>query len=272
MVCSVGGAVAALSTSARWFTTSAMISWRLSTTTYFVPPTSEMTVSGLASTRSMRSGLSAKTLPLRRVTMIMAMSIRGCVARCRSVTSASSYRQARRGPEERGPGAATRARARARDRMAGPGTGASRARVARRGSPLEVDEVLEDLVGRGHDLASSPGSPRWAMMRLVNSWARSTLLISSEPLDMRPRPPCTGHTDRADAGVGRRPVERAARLLQARRVVECGERDLAERLLDPVGEHPDERAVRREGEGLQRRPSRRRPARRHRRCPERRTG
>src|SRR4051812_20507556 len=50
------------------------ISWRtsstLSRTTYFVPSTRKATVSGWASTRSMRSGLSAKPSPFRRVTRI----------------------------------------------------------------------------------------------------------------------------------------------------------------------------------------------------------
>src|SRR6476661_8607971 len=56
-----------------------------STTTYFVPPTREITVSGVDSIRSMRSGLSAKALPLWRVTMIMAMSVRGCSSNAVSI-------------------------------------------------------------------------------------------------------------------------------------------------------------------------------------------
>ena len=92
------GTAATLSTSARWAVTASMICASGSTTTYFVPPTREMTVSGLASTRSMRSGLSAKTLPLWRVTMIMAMSVRGCSSKAASIRDFRSLPIGRPGP------------------------------------------------------------------------------------------------------------------------------------------------------------------------------
>src|SRR4051795_3115925 len=55
---------------ARYSRISCSTSSTVSLTTYFVPSTRKATVSGWASTRSMRSGLSANASPFRRVTRI----------------------------------------------------------------------------------------------------------------------------------------------------------------------------------------------------------
>ena len=119
-------------------------------------------MSGVDSTRSMRSGLSAKALPLWRVTMIMAMSVRGCSSNAVSIRDVRTVLidragllrfTARNGPATGEPGQVTKPA-----RQHGPGLLCGRAPPPRRGaalvgqrdyvaSPLEVDQVLEDLVG-----------------------------------------------------------------------------------------------------------------------------
>src|SRR4051794_5581857 len=122
--------------------------------TYLVPSTSVMTVSGVQSARSMRSGLRANTAPLRRVTRIK-----------KSVPVASSGWGSRPwlsvichfGPS---PVADERASValrvgRGRD-TAKPGRAVGPSRLHAGVcylSALEVHELLEDLVGGGDDPA-----------------------------------------------------------------------------------------------------------------------
>ena len=84
--------------------------------------------------------------------------------------------------------------------------------------------------------------PRWATTRLVNSWPRSTLDISSAWPWRKPRPVRPGAQVRL-ARVDRDAVHRLAGLLQARRVVEVRQGELCQGLLQAVGEHADDHAV-----------------------------
>ena len=93
--------------------------------------------------------------------------------------------------------------------------------------------------------------PRWATIRLVNSWARSTLDISR-----RRSAACRGRRRRprrsGRAGVDGGAVHRVADLLQAGRVVEVGQGELASGCLRPLEKTPTSVPSRRDGERLQR--------------------
>ena len=85
--------------------------------------------------------------------------------------------------------------------------------------------------------------PRWATIRLVNSWARSTLRHLEGAARERAAAALAGDADLGRARVGGAGVERAAGLLQTGRVGERRQRDLAERLARAVGEHAGDQAA-----------------------------
>src|SRR4051794_1205950 len=132
------------------------ISWSTSSTvsltTYLVPSTRKATVSGWPSTRSMRSGLSANRSPLRRVTRITGRSF-GSVGWKTPMAGAGAtlLSSARRGRPlsrtARSPRQADRA-------VPHPGEEPRRRRVPPSAALLlHVDQLVEDLVGRGDHLA-----------------------------------------------------------------------------------------------------------------------
>src|SRR4051812_8696489 len=179
-----------------------MISESGSTTTYFVPPTREMTVSGVASTRSMRSGLSAKTLPLWRVTMIMAMSVRGCSSK------AASIRDLRRPPIGR-PDSMLRVDAPVRGatrRVSGP-VAAPYGVLAGRGSrPGDESEVVRPTYRAGGTntevgTMDDETDPRSARARLVNSVVLGVLQQLSEA-SQRPAAGARPHAGDVVLGLG----------------------------------------------------------------------
>src|SRR5437763_12252665 len=106
---------------------------------------------------------------------------------------------------------------------------------------LEVDEVLQELVGCGDD----PG------VGLEATLGHDHLGELLAEVDVRhfdraggQQAPAVG-AGRAQLGqtrVDRLPVERAADLLEAHRVVERGHRDLGQRLVLTVGEHAGDHA------------------------------
>ena len=110
----------------------------------------------------------------------------------------------------------------------------SAAPEVRRGSALDVDEVLEHLV-QVVITRRAAWNPRWARIRLVNSAARSTFDISTAPAwssPRRPSPatPSSGRRSWRTRGSG------VADLVQAHRVVEVGDGQLHEVALHAVGE------------------------------------
>src|ERR1700712_2802244 len=111
-----------------------------SLTTYLVPSMRKATVSGCASTRSMRSGLSANRSPFRRVTLITGRSSCSMGAPERAWNSTVFIGASEPALEPNRPdiprGVAVLAR-----------------RYAGRSLLLHLDEVLQDLVGRGDHLA-----------------------------------------------------------------------------------------------------------------------
>src|SRR4051795_10594791 len=140
---------------ARYSRISCRTSSTVSLTTYLVPSTRKATVSGCASTLSIRSGLSANRSPFRRVTRITggplarwgpngagtALFSSACPPSALSRTARSPGRgdRAVRRPER--PPSSTR-----HQRAKGGEEGGPR-------SALEVDQVLEDLVGAGDHAA-----------------------------------------------------------------------------------------------------------------------
>src|SRR3954470_23607307 len=111
----------------------------VSLTTYLVPSTRNATVSGCASTRSIRSGLSANRSPFRRVTLITGRSSSMGPGTGGKVTVLIGPPGPFLEPNGRGP---------VPDGV--PGRGGQRDRG---GLALEVDQVLQDLVGAGDHAA-----------------------------------------------------------------------------------------------------------------------
>src|SRR3954447_4431089 len=116
--------------------------------------------------------------------------------------------------------------------------------------PLEVDHVLQDLVRRRDDagvrLETALGDDQVRELlgqvdvaHLERSRGQLAAAVGARLTDVR------------DAGVDGVAVERAADLLEAGRVVEVGQRHLAERVLEAVAEDTHERAVTAERERLE---------------------
>ena len=137
-------AVLMASTSPRWRRTDVRTSSRDSRTTYFLPSTSVTTVSGVASTRSIRSQLRANFVPESRVSVIMCTVLGPC--RERLPWRLEMFIGGRRVRPE-GCAATNHARAPGFGTRAGAGAGS----CWMRRSALDVDELLEDLVGGGDD-------------------------------------------------------------------------------------------------------------------------
>src|SRR3954452_24851515 len=236
---------------ARYSRISRSTSSTVSFTTYLVPSTRNATVSGCASTRSIRSGLSANRSPFRRVTRITG----GPLARWGPNWAGTAVFSSACPPPPlsrtaRAPGGGDRA-----VRRRGPVPGPARAREGRRGrglsSALEVDQVLEDLVGAGDHAAvgleaalgdDQPGE-------LLGEVDVRHLQRSGRQRAAATR---TGRADLGHAGVHADAEGAVARLLQAAGVVERAQRETADGLAQFVGVDAHDRAVGTELERLQR--------------------
>src|SRR3954453_22697200 len=131
-----------------------------------------------------------------------------------------------------------------------PGGGPGRA-SASPGSALEVDQVLQDLVGAGDHAA----------VRLEAALGHDEAGELLAEVDVRhlqgtgvedAAPTGAGHVDHRHPGVGAPPEGGATGLLQTTRVVERGEGELPQRLPQAVGVDAGDRAVVAQGERLQR--------------------
>src|SRR4051794_6014921 len=237
---------------ARYSRISRSTSSTVSFTTYLVPSTRNATVSGCASTRSIRSGLSANRSPFRRVTRITggplarwgpngagtALFSSACPPSALSRTARSPGRgdRAVRRPER--PPSSTR-----HQRAKGGEEGGPR-------SALEVDQVLEDLVGAGDHAAvglettlgdDQPGE-------LLGEVDVRHLQRAGVQHAATTRP---GLADHRGAGVVPDAEGTVAGLLEAAGVVERRHRQLADRLAQPVAVDAGDRAVVTQAEGLQ---------------------
>src|SRR5215210_1477070 len=132
---------------ARYSRISCSTSSTLSLTTYLVPSTRNATVSGCPSTRSIRSGLSANRSPFRRVTRITA-GPQGCSGGARPCAPSALFTSARRVRRLSRTARLTRHRKLCPRYRAGY-RGQSFLCRGRHVSALEVDQVLQDLVGGG---------------------------------------------------------------------------------------------------------------------------
>src|SRR4051794_32426789 len=236
---------------ARYSRISRSTSSTVSFTTYLVPSTRNATVSGCASTRSIRSGLSANRSPFRRVTRITG----GPLARWGPNWAGTAVFSSACPPPPlsrtaRSPGGGDRA-----VRRRGPVPGPARACEGRGGrgpsSALEVDQVLEDLVGAGDHAAvgleaalgdDQPGE-------LLGEVDVGHLQRAGVEHAATTR---TGLADHCVAGVVTDPEGAVAGLLESARVVERGHRQLADRLTEAVAVDAGDRAVVGEAERLQR--------------------
>src|SRR3954469_23356444 len=238
---------------ARYSRISSRTSSTLSFTTYLVPSTRKATVSGWPSTRSIRSGLSANRSPFKRVTRITGRS--SCSmgpARTGGEVSflfgspACFLEPNSRGPVPHGgqPG---------RGGLP-PGARHERADGGAEGGPhsaLEVDQVLQDLVGGGDhaavglEAALGDDEAGELLGEVDVGHLQSAGVEHAAPTD-------AGQADGGRTGVDADAEGRAAGLLQAAGVAERGQGELPDGLAQAVGVDAGDGAVVAELEGLQR--------------------
>ena len=159
-------------------------------TTYLVPSTRRRPCRGGPRPARSRSGLSANRSPFRRVTRITERSSwRRAAGPERAWYRQCCHRRvARRALEPNRPGHPIRG-----DRAcAGGPAGGGYCFIWTRSCRIWSDVVITLLFA---------WKPRWAMIRPVNSWERSTFDISSAPAESVPRPAGAGRADLRVAGV-----------------------------------------------------------------------
>src|SRR6185295_7640579 len=116
-------------------------------------------------------------------------------------------------------------------------------------SPLEVHQVLEDLVRGGDDLGVGL-EPALGHDQVGELLSQVDVAHLQGAAGQRAPSAVAGHTDGCRTRAGVSGVHRPRDLLEPGRVGERRHRDLAEGLPHPVGEDSDELAAGVEGEGL----------------------
>src|SRR3954463_4967553 len=209
---------------------------------YLVPSTRVTTVSGVQSTRSTRSGFRPNTAPLRRVTRITT-TVLGCSGWWASPWPRHLSFDARPGRLRRKTirvGIATAPQPAAPGHDEGPAGGGSLV-VPFRASALDVDQVLQQLVrggdnpGVGLEAALGDDQVR-ELLRQVD--VRHLEHAAGDEAEAE----LAGGADLRQAGVDRGAVHRVADLLQAGDVVEVRHGELAQHLVQAVGEDADDLA------------------------------